>query len=98
MKTEQGLAGVKTEPGLDDAAALKWAWEDWAWLELERQRRALQEIAARRRGRDEGGVVVLDNNNDDAPLPPSARGTRAGVQQGRPRERGEGRRRLRRRR
>ncbi|XP_044391486.1 uncharacterized protein [Triticum aestivum] len=73
MKTEPGLAGVKTEPGLDDAAAMKWAREDWAWLELERQCRALEEIAARRRGRDEGGVVVLDDSDDDA-LPPVRHG------------------------
>ena len=67
VKTETGLAGVKTE--LDDAAAMKWAQEDWAQLELERQCRALEEITARRRGRDEGGVVVLYNSDNDAPPP-----------------------------
>ena len=53
MKTEPGLAGVKTELGLDDAVAMKWAREDWARLELERQSRAIVEIATRCRGRDE---------------------------------------------
>ena len=71
-KTEPGLAAVKSEPAnaaLDDKAALKWPWEDWARLEMERQRRTLEEIAARRRGRDEGGVIVLEESDDKAPLP-----------------------------
>ena len=41
VKTEPGLAAVKTKPKLDDEAAMKWAREDWARLEMERQRRAL---------------------------------------------------------
>ena len=64
VKTEPGLAAVKTKPELDDEAAMK-----WARLEMERQRRALEEIAARRRGRDEGGIVMLEDNDDDAPPP-----------------------------
>ncbi|XBI48710.1 hypothetical protein VPH35_112388 [Triticum aestivum] len=101
MKTEPGLADVKAEPGLDDAAALKWAREDWARAELERQRRALEQFFARRRGHDEGGVVVLDNDSGDAASAyagPLGR-TRPGVQQWRLRQGGEeGRRQQRRRR
>lgn len=68
MKTEPGLAAVKTELGLDDATALKWAREDWAQTELERQCRAFEQFAAWRRGTDEGGVVFLhDDSNDGAP-------------------------------
>ena len=69
VKMEPGLAAVKTDPGLDDDAAMKWAQEDWARLEMERLRRALAEIAARRRGRDEGGVIVLEDSDDNAPSP-----------------------------
>ena len=36
---------------------------------MEHQRRALEEIAARRHGRDGGGVVVLEDSDDVAPLP-----------------------------
>ena len=67
-KTELWLAAVKSEP-IDNEAVLKWAREDWAWLEMERQRRASEEIVARRHGREEGGVVVLEDSDDDAPLP-----------------------------
>ena len=73
VKTEPGLAGgVKEE--LDDAAALKWARDDWSRTELERQRLAYEQFEARRRGRDEGGVVVLDDSDDDAPPPPVRHG------------------------
>ena len=42
-KTEPGLAtAVKMEPRLSDEAALKWAREDWAQTELDRQCRALE--------------------------------------------------------
>ena len=72
MKTKPGLAGgVKEE--LDDAAALKWARDDWSRTELERQRLAYEQFEARRRGRDEGGVVVLDDDSDDDAPPPPAR-------------------------
>ena len=78
LKTEPGLAAVKMEPGiaggeLDDAVALKWARDDWARMEMERQRRALEQFEARQRGRDEGGVVFLDDNDDGAPPPPPVR-------------------------
>ncbi|KAE8778465.1 hypothetical protein D1007_48684 [Hordeum vulgare] len=33
------------------------------------QRRALEEIAVRRRGREEGGVVILDESHEGAPVP-----------------------------
>uniref|UniRef100_R7WA37 ABC transporter domain-containing protein n=1 Tax=Aegilops tauschii TaxID=37682 RepID=R7WA37_AEGTA len=36
---------------------------------MERQRRALEEIAAWRRGRDEGGVIVLKDSDEEAPPP-----------------------------
>ena len=73
-KTEPGLGPVKREhndeAAFDDEAAMKWAREDWARTEMERQRRGLEEIAARCRGRDEGGVVVLDDSDNEV-LPPA---------------------------
>ena len=57
------------EAAFDDEAAMKWAWEDWAWTKMERQHRALEEIAARRRGCDEGGGVVPDDSDDEVPSP-----------------------------
>ena len=72
-KTEPALGPVKCEhndeAAFDDEAAMKWAREDWARLEMERQRRALEEIAARRCGRDEGGVVVLEDSEYVTPPP-----------------------------
>ncbi|KAE8797605.1 Cysteine-rich receptor-like protein kinase 10 [Hordeum vulgare] len=47
-----------------DETALKWAWGDYVWEKMERQHCAPEEIAARRRGREEGGVVILDHNNE----------------------------------
>ena len=57
--------------GFSDEEALKWARDDYLRDEMVRQRRALEEIAARKRGReDEHGVVVLDSDDDDdAPGP-----------------------------
>ena len=53
-----------------DEDALRWARDDYLRDEMVRQRRALEEIAARKRGReDEHGVVVLDSDDDDAPGP-----------------------------
>ena len=48
---------------------MKWAREDWARLELERQRCALEEIAARCCGRDEEGIIMLEDSDDDTPPP-----------------------------
>ena len=48
----------------DLETGLKWARDDYVRDEMERQRRALKEIAARRRGRDEGGVVILDDSDE----------------------------------
>ena len=50
---------------------MRWARDDYLRTEMTRQTRALEEIAARKRGReDEHGVVVLDSDNDDdAPGP-----------------------------
>lgn len=36
---------------------------------MARQRRALEEIAARHLRREEGGVVILDDSNEEAPCP-----------------------------
>ena len=76
------LVEPKPEPGLpveyeeiprhvfSDEDALRWARDDYLRDEMVRQRRALEEIAARKHGReDEHGVVVLDS--DDAPPGPS---------------------------
>ena len=52
--------------GFSDEEALQWARDDYLRYEMIRQRRALEEIAARKRGReDEHGVVVLDSDDDD---------------------------------
>ena len=49
---------------------MQWSCDDYLREEMIRQRRALEEIAARKRGReDEDGVVVLDCDDDDAPGP-----------------------------
>ena len=75
------LVRPKAEPGLpteyeaivrrgfSDEEALKWARDDYLRDEMVRQRRALEEIAARKHGReDEHGVVILDSDEDeDAP-------------------------------
>ncbi|KAE8795813.1 Homeobox protein KNOX3 [Hordeum vulgare] len=53
-KTELGLLPVKKEHlamVAADETALKWAKDDYVREEMERQRRAVEEIAARRRGR-----------------------------------------------
>ncbi|KAE8806339.1 Ethylene receptor 1 [Hordeum vulgare] len=36
---------------------------------MERQCRALEEIFARRRGREEGGIVILDESDEEASAP-----------------------------
>ena len=52
-KTEPALGPVKCEhndeAAFDDEAAMKWAREDWARLEMERQRHVLEENRARPR-------------------------------------------------
>ena len=78
VKTEPGLAGGFQEEELDEAADLKWARDDWAQTELQRQRLAFEAFEARRRGRDEGGVVVLDDSDDDDVPPPPVRQGDAG--------------------
>jgi len=57
--------------GFSDEDAMRWARDDYLRDEMVRQRRALEEIAARKRGReDEHDVVVLDSDDDDdAPGP-----------------------------
>ena len=80
VKPEPGLAAVKPEPALveevgEEEAALNWAREDYARIELDRQRRALEEIAECRRReaarRGEGsssgaGRVKEEKQEDDA--------------------------------
>ncbi|KAE8779438.1 Cysteine-rich receptor-like protein kinase 10 [Hordeum vulgare] len=51
----------------DNETSLKWAWNNCVWEEVESQRRALEEITARRRGREEGDGVILDDNDEEAP-------------------------------
>ena len=56
--------------GFSDEDAMRWSHDDYVREEMVRQRRALEEIAARKRGReDEDGVIVLDSDDDDAPGP-----------------------------
>ena len=59
--------------GFSDEDALRWARDDYLRDEMVRQCRDLEEVAARRSGReDEHGVVILDNDDDeDAPGPSS---------------------------
>ena len=52
---------------LDDALA--WSKQDYVQGEMERQHRALQEIADRRRGREVGGIVVLDDSDEEVVAP-----------------------------
>ncbi|KAE8808194.1 Cysteine-rich receptor-like protein kinase 10 [Hordeum vulgare] len=52
-----------------DKAALKWVRDDYVREEMERQRRALEEIVARRRGREKGSVVILDKSDEEVPRP-----------------------------
>ena len=70
-KLEPGLPPEYEEiarRGISDEDALRWARDDYLRDEMVRQRWALEEIAARKRGReDEHGVVVLDSDDDDEP-------------------------------
>ena len=72
-KPEPGLPAEYEEiarRGFSDEDAMRWSRDDYVREEMVRQRRALEEIAARKRGReDEDGVVVLDSDDDDAPGP-----------------------------
>ncbi|KAE8771296.1 putative WRKY transcription factor 35 [Hordeum vulgare] len=43
--------------------------ENYIWQEMERQCRALKDIAARCRDREEGCVVILDDSDKEAPGP-----------------------------
>ena len=82
-KPEPGLVEPKKEPSLPaeyeeiawrgffDEDALQWVRDDYLRDEMVRQRWALEEIEARKRGsEDEYGVVILDSDDDeDAPEP-----------------------------
>ncbi|KAE8778194.1 hypothetical protein D1007_48899 [Hordeum vulgare] len=43
--------------------------DDYVREEMERRRRALEEIAARLRTREEGGVVIFDESDEEVPVP-----------------------------
>ena len=72
-KPEPGLPAEYEEiarRGFSDEDAMRWSRDDYLREEMVRQCRALEEIAAHKRGReDEDGVVVLDSDDDDAPGP-----------------------------
>ena len=58
--------------GFSDEDAMRWARDDYLRDEMVRQRRALEDIEARKRGReDEHGVVILDNDDEEAAPRPS---------------------------
>ncbi|KAE8772074.1 putative WRKY transcription factor 35 [Hordeum vulgare] len=52
-----------------EETTLKWAWDHYIREEIQRQRRALEEIAGQRRGRVEDGVIILNDNDKKAPGP-----------------------------
>ncbi|KAE8804357.1 Cysteine-rich receptor-like protein kinase 10 [Hordeum vulgare] len=53
----------------DNETVLKRAWDDSVREEMERQHRALEEIDARRRDREEGVVVILDDSDEEGSGP-----------------------------
>jgi hypothetical protein len=57
---------VERAADLEDG--LKWSRDDYDQEEMECQRRALEEIVERRRGREVGGIIIL-SDDEDAPLP-----------------------------
>ena len=68
FKSNTAQIGLKfnAKRGFSDEDALRWARDDYLRDEMVRQRRALEEIAARKRGReDEHGVVILDSDDDE---------------------------------
>ncbi|KAE8814699.1 Cysteine-rich receptor-like protein kinase 10 [Hordeum vulgare] len=72
-RTELRLLPVKQEhPAMAaaDETALKWVRDNYVREEMERQRRPLDEIAARCHDREEGGVMILDDTYEEAPGPP----------------------------
>ncbi|KAI4999640.1 hypothetical protein ZWY2020_004229 [Hordeum vulgare] len=72
LKTKPAFLPVKQEHlamAVDDETVLKCTQDDYVRKEMERQRCALEDIAARHRGREEGGGVILDDGDDDAPGP-----------------------------
>ncbi|KAE8793060.1 Cysteine-rich receptor-like protein kinase 10 [Hordeum vulgare] len=70
LQTESALLPVKKEHeamAVDEETVLKRAHDDYVREEIERQRRALEGIAARLHGREEGDVIILDNSDEEAP-------------------------------
>ncbi|KAE8778227.1 hypothetical protein D1007_48937 [Hordeum vulgare] len=57
-----------TKMAADLDTVLESSCDDYVREEMERQRCALEEIAAWRRGSEEGGVIVLDDNNEETPV------------------------------
>ncbi|KAE8796720.1 Cysteine-rich receptor-like protein kinase 10 [Hordeum vulgare] len=71
-KMEPGLLPVKQEHlamVVDGQTTLKWAQDDCVREEMERQRRALEEITARRCSREEDDIVILHDSDEEAPGP-----------------------------
>ncbi|KAE8793059.1 hypothetical protein D1007_32266 [Hordeum vulgare] len=52
-----------------EATVLKWVHDDYVRDVMERQRRAIEEIAARLHGREEGDVIILGNSDEEASEP-----------------------------
>ncbi|KAE8804059.1 hypothetical protein D1007_20022 [Hordeum vulgare] len=69
-KKESTLKQKHLAMAVDDETILKWARDDYVREEMERQRRALEEIVVRRRNREEDGVVILHDSDEEA-LEPS---------------------------
>lgn len=58
--------------GFSDEDALQWARDNYLRDEMVWQRRALEDIEARKRGReDEHGVIILDSDDEEAAPGPS---------------------------
>ncbi|KAE8814043.1 Cysteine-rich receptor-like protein kinase 10 [Hordeum vulgare] len=55
------------EMAADLDSGLKWSRDDYVREEMERERRALEEIVPRCRGSEEGGVIVLPDSDEETP-------------------------------
>ncbi|KAE8802996.1 Cysteine-rich receptor-like protein kinase 10 [Hordeum vulgare] len=74
---------------VNDETALKWARGDYVQEEMERKRRAIEEIVVRCHRREEGSVIILDDIDEEVPRPSNSvrhGDPGAGVQQERRRE------------
>ncbi|KAE8778480.1 wrky transcription factor 35 [Hordeum vulgare] len=55
------------EMAADLDISLKWSCDDYTREKMERQRRAVEEIAAQCRGHKKGGIIILDDSNEEMP-------------------------------